>query len=291
VFWVLKAAGVQLDGQKTGSNGNQGTFNDPFATIDYAIGRCTADRGDVIFVKPGHTETISAAAGIAADVAGIAIVGLGNYNSRPTITLDTATTATFTISAANITLYNLLFKPNFADIVTAINVTAKGATIAYVDFLDTAVDMNVLTPIKATSTVDNNADGLTVENCKWFSPDAASLEFIEINADLENLVINDNQVVTLGTASPLFLTAGTKINRGLSVKRNYLQNANTANDLAYDNGGATNSGIIAHNRIGHSDVTTAHVLGAVAGARFFDNLSVSTDALSGFVLPAIDVDS
>jgi hypothetical protein len=31
-------------------------------------------------------------------------------------------------------------------------------------------------------------------------------------------------------------------------------------------------------------------MGAVGGCGFFDNLSSSTDAVSGFVLPAIDVD-
>ena len=53
-----------------------------------------------------------------------------------------------------------------------------------------------------------------------------------------------------------------------------------------------NNGIIAHNRIGHADVTGAHDLGIEGlGCRLFDNLSVSTDDLSGFVLPALDVDS
>ena len=59
------------------------------------------------------------------------------------------------------------------------------------------------------------------------------------------------------------------------------------NDTASPN----NSGIIAHNRVGHADTTTTITMGAVGGCRFFDNLNVSTDALSGFVLPAIDVDN
>ena len=290
VFWVLRAAGAVTQGNKTGSNGNDGSFNAPFATLDYAIGKCTANRGDVIMVKPGHTETISTATALALDVAGVAVVGLGVYNSRPTFTLDTATTAELAITAANVSLVNFVIKSNFADIVRAVSTTKAGTSLVGIDFLDTAVDMNVLTPIKAIGGTDNDNDGLSVTNCKWFSPDAASVEFVEITANLENLVIENNQVVTGGTASPLFLVAGTKITRGMSVKWNYLQNANTAGDLAFDNGGSTNSGIIAHNRIGHADVTGAHVLGAVAGARFFDNLSVSTDALSGFVLPAIDVD-
>jgi hypothetical protein len=77
VFWVSNATTLQV-GEKGGSDGNKGTFNAPFGTIDYAIGQCTAGRGDVIFVKPGHAETISAAGSIACDVAGVAIVGLGS---------------------------------------------------------------------------------------------------------------------------------------------------------------------------------------------------------------------
>ena len=59
------------------STGNDGSIRRPFATIDYAVGRCSANVGDVIYVMPGHTETVSAAAGINLDVAGISVIGLG----------------------------------------------------------------------------------------------------------------------------------------------------------------------------------------------------------------------
>jgi len=66
----------------------------------------------------------------------------------------------------------------------------------------------------------------------------------------------------------------------------------TANELLLNNDQSDNTGIIAHNRVGHADVTGAHDLGIDGlGCRLFDNLSVSTDSLSGFVLPAIDADS
>ena len=64
VYWVVNA----------GSNGNKGTKQQPYQTIDYAIGRCTAGAGDLIIGKEGHTETISAAAGISLDVAGVKII-------------------------------------------------------------------------------------------------------------------------------------------------------------------------------------------------------------------------
>ena len=48
IFWVDSG---------TGSNGNKGTFNKPFATVDYAISQCTANNDDQVHVKAGHAET------------------------------------------------------------------------------------------------------------------------------------------------------------------------------------------------------------------------------------------
>src|SRR5688572_2883165 len=62
----------------TGSNSNDGSSPDsPMATLDAAIGLCTASKGDTIYVMPGHAETIAAADGFDADVAGVSIVGIG----------------------------------------------------------------------------------------------------------------------------------------------------------------------------------------------------------------------
>ena len=99
VFWVNNS-GVLAKGGVGGSDGNDGSYRRPFATIDYAIGKCTASRGDIIAVMPGHEEDIDAAAGIALDVAGVAIIGLGSAALRPKITFS-ATASTMTVTAAN----------------------------------------------------------------------------------------------------------------------------------------------------------------------------------------------
>ena len=70
-----------------------------------------------------------------------------------------------------------------------------------------------------------------------------------------------------------------------------MQHAMTAGDLLIDNDTTANTGIIAHNRCRHADVTTSHSLIDCDGVGLFDNLSTSVDTASGFVLPAIDVDS
>jgi hypothetical protein len=283
VYWVNSA---------TGSDGNKGTRDRPFATIDYAIGRCTANNGDIIMVMPNHAETITGAGGITADVAGITIVGLGTFNQRPRFLMDGATTVSFVISAADVTVQNLVFAAGHADIVTCFGITAAGAALLDLEFVNNVVDENFLTPIKATSTTDNNADGLKVIGCRWLSADAASVEFIEVNADLFGLVVKGNTVVHEGTASPLILFATGKDMQYGDVQWNFLSHKMTANELLINIDTTANSGIIAHNRVGHADVTTTHDLGIDGlGCRLFDNLSTSTDSVSGFVLPAIDANS
>ena len=186
VFWVDSGSG---------SNGFKGTHDRPFGTIDYAIGRCTASNGDIIFVKPGHAETISAAGGIDMDVAGVAIVGLGRGTLRPTITLGTAATADFDIAAANCMVHNLRFVANFADIVKIIDVTATDAHIDSCEFVEGGADLNWLDVIDASG-ADNTADGLTVTNCRAMGVDAGCDSFIEITGDIDRLTVQDNYVVS-----------------------------------------------------------------------------------------------
>jgi hypothetical protein len=92
----------------TGESTNSGTSpTDALTTIDAAINKCTASVGDVIYVMPGHAETI-AAAGIDVDVIGLSIIGLGKGDNRPTITFN-ATTSDADIDADDIYISGLRF--------------------------------------------------------------------------------------------------------------------------------------------------------------------------------------
>lgn len=112
-----------------GSNGNEGTLESPYATIDYAIGKCTASRGDTIVVLPGHTETVTAAAGIALDVAGVNIIGIGEGSIRPTVNFTTAVGASFAVTAANCLVKNILFLGGFDALTNPISVAAADFTL------------------------------------------------------------------------------------------------------------------------------------------------------------------
>lgn len=145
VFWVGNNS-TKLEGEKdaadTNLNGKGGTFLQPFSTIDYAIGQCVADRGDIIYVRPGHSSTISAAAGIALDVAGVSIVGLGSGSKRASVNY-TATAGTFTISAANCSIHNMLFTGDIDAVVSMIVVSAADCLINECELRDVTGQMTL----------------------------------------------------------------------------------------------------------------------------------------------------
>ena len=99
--------------------------NLPFATLDYAIGRCTASANDVIYVMPGHNEGGTAADLFDVDVAGVTIIGLGEGALRPRFDFDD-TDVTVAIGAASVTLKNLTFLPSASAVVSGIIIEAAG---------------------------------------------------------------------------------------------------------------------------------------------------------------------
>lgn len=282
IFYVNSAA-------SNASNNNDGKSPDyPLATLDGAIGKCTANNGDKIVVMANHAETITGAGGITADVAGVTIIGIGTYNQRPRFLMDAGTAVTFLISAADVTVQNLVFAAGHADIVTCFNITGVGATLLDLDFVENVATENFLTPIKATGAA-NTADGLTIIGCRNLTVDAAAVEFLEVTDDLAFLTMRGNiHYATGGTAAPLILSAGAKNLTFVDIGYNLVQNANTANDLFIDNGGATNSGFIYNNYVGNLDVTGAQTFGAATGIQFFENLSTSTSTETGALAQAAD---
>jgi len=139
IFWVNGSTVKAVDAVD-GSDSNSGDYHHPLATIDAAIGKCTANRGDIIMVMPGHTETVSAASGVDQDVAGVSVIGLGVGSLRPTINY-TATTSTWTMAAANCSMYNLLHTGGIDAVVSPIVVSAADCTIADCELRDVTGQM------------------------------------------------------------------------------------------------------------------------------------------------------
>jgi hypothetical protein len=291
VFWVNNSSVLPTDGI-AGSNGNPGNYLKPFSTIDYAIGKCKASRGDIICVMPGHAETISSATALAADVAGVAIVGLGQGSLRPTLTLDTATTATIGVSAANISFKNLIITANFADIVAAFTVTAANCVIEDCFIKATATNMNFLNVVD-TNTTDNSADGLTILNCDWIEPDLATLSLVNLDSTTDRMRIEGNYVhlgVNNNKAALVTIATGKIVTRLKMFKnRVYRLNTDTATGaILLHTDGSTNTGIVAENFAQHADTAAELLITASSGLGVFDNKASGVAGASGYLLPAAD---
>lgn len=291
VFWV-NGSSVLAPGGVGGSDGNKGTYQAPFATIDKGISSCTASRGDIVLVMPGHTETISSATALAADVAGVAVVGLGAGTLRPTITLDTATTTTIAVSAANVTFKNIIFTANFADIAELFTPTAVNLHCEDCKFTATATNMNFV-EIADTGTTDNEADGLSFLRCEWIEPDTATTSLVNVDADVDRLSVVDC-VFDLGINGVLSVIAEvasgkdlTNVNiRGNTCTR--LVTASAVGLITFVDTTTTNTGVIAGNQWNHRDEAGELLVTAGTNIGFFDNKATAVIDKSGYLLPAAD---
>lgn len=183
VFFAGSAAGSSW---AAGSNGLNGEKETPFASVDYAIGQCIANNDDVIYVLPGHAETISGAAGIAADIAGISIIGLGNGIKRPIITFS-ATGSTFAISANNVTVRNIQFQNAIDSLVSGISITASSARIQDCIFTSPTSTNDALMWILTTAA----ATDLVIQDCDFRQNHAGPTECIRlVGADRAKILRN-----------------------------------------------------------------------------------------------------
>lgn len=136
-----------------GDSANGGTSPDnAMATIDQAINKATASEGDIIYVLPGHAETITAA-GIDCDKIGLTIQGLGIGSNRPTITFS-ATTSDVDIDAAAITIKNLRFVSDVDSLEKFIDVNSAYFEMTDCEFV-TSSGKEAVSFIDLATTVDN----------------------------------------------------------------------------------------------------------------------------------------
>ena len=112
------------------------SFEKPLATIDYAIGLCTAAERSVILVAPGHNDPLGDAQ-IDFDVSDITVIGIGEGSNKPTINFDHANSSV-DIGANNIHLINLRFLPSITDVLIGVDIETliTGTILEKCDFAE-----------------------------------------------------------------------------------------------------------------------------------------------------------
>jgi len=147
VYWVDNS--VQLNPQaRAGSDGNRGTYLDPFATLKFALTQTMPGRGDIVVVGAGHLESISSATTLLLTSSDVAILGMGSGASRPTFLFTTAATANIPVTGSGLSIQNCLFLCNFADVASVFTGISASVTasIASTTMTVTAVGSGTLYP-------------------------------------------------------------------------------------------------------------------------------------------------
>lgn len=138
----------------------------PFATLNGAVAAATASNGDVIVVLPKHAETITAAAGVAITKAGLTIVGVGFGRQRPVFTFTTSTSASFDVTAADTTIFNVVLVNGIDAQLAMINLTAADFSIFNSEFQTNAAATGTVAGILTAAT----ATRMRVEGCNFLGP-------------------------------------------------------------------------------------------------------------------------
>lgn len=268
----------------TGSNGNDGLSpGAPLATMAYAIGLCSANKGDLIIVMPGHAETISAAGGITVNKAGVSIIGLGNGTNRPTISFS-ATAATFAISAANVTIANLRVTSTVDEVVKMFHVTAAYCTLDNIEHFETATFQTIQFLLTTAA-----ADYLTVQNCYHYQATAAAAAQLWIQlVGVDNArILNNTFILALQNgATCAVINATTAVVNCLIANNVILQTGGTTQVSAILLVAAS-TGFVVDNRVVAAVTNLAGIV-ALASAYGAENYALNTANKSGIIDPVAD---
>lgn len=242
-MWSLFPGRVVWVDSNFGSDSNRGTFDRPYATIGGAQTGLAATSGtisggtgltgawDTILCKPGHSETVTAAAGINLSQAGLRVIGLGTERSKmPTINFTTATTATLKISAADVWFSGFLLTCGIASQATMLDIVATGAMVTGNIFSEGTQTGLSFVNVGAVTATANIADRTHIINNVFQNPTAGNMNhavcFTTVHDQCEvgnnvirgnfalsgihnitgnvctNMLIHDNDVTNLTAAKP-----------------------------------------------------------------------------------------
>jgi len=256
----------------------------PFATLDYAIGKCTASNGDVIYVMPGHAETTSTAGTelFDLDVAGVSVIGLGTGDLRPTFTLAVGD-ATVVMGAASCTLENIRIIGNITDLVAGLEIeaAADGCTVRNCYFADSGTALDMLIAIAVTA----DADRLLFEGNHFvITTGGEATNAVKFAGGCDSLIFRNNVLVGdwKGTDGAVGLAGAASTN--ILVHDNLIVNQDASVGLCMDLHASTTGGVF-RNMAAGSKGNTETISGGEA-AHFGENYGNDAVATTGILTPS-----
>jgi len=254
----------------------------PFLTLDFAVGYCTDNNGDVIYLMPGHAETIATVTALTLDKAGVRVLGLGSGYSMPTFTLS-AEASTVNITAANCHVENIKLYSTYTGGLTigiTVGALADGLVLKNVIMEESLNTTEFLTGISIAAACNH----VTIDGLKYYGIAGGSDVSAIVFAGASNFSIVKNCEI-YGDFSGAAIDALGAASILMTFYNNVIHNVDGSAGLLISTE-ATTTGIMA-NCSGYS--ATNDVSFAGAGMAFFE--CYTTNALGahqGRLLPVAD---
>jgi len=277
-----------------GSNSYRGT--DPkhaFSTLNYAVSKCEANKGDVIIMQPWHAETIQdtgTASGATTDEcvfdkAGIKVIGLGWGLLKPTFTLEGAVDAALVVlaGATNVMLKNFIVKANLANIAAGITLSATSGGTVLEDLVlrdGNAADKELVLGVSVAA----DCDDIAIRRCVFITvPSGGCANAILLAGGSDRCEIVDN--IAQGTYSAGTVLASAAESNEMIIARNIFTNQG-ALALGLN---ASCTGILAKNFLA-GNTSIAAALTGIDAMWPFENYVTGEDNKSGLIDPGADGD-
>lgn len=254
----------------------------PLATLDYAVGLCTANQGDVILLAPGHAETLTASVTCTIDVAGVTIIGLGVGSLQPTFTLGTDATATISVTAANCRIENIKVISDVADQAVGITVAAggDGFTMRRCYLTDGAAAKELVIGVSLAA----GCDRALIEDCEFYTtPAGGCASAIKMVGASDRTVIRNN--IMLGDYSVACIDGATAAGTLITIDGNLMQNIDATAGLTVDLHASTTGAVTRNMSHGGKNNTRPLVS---AGCFNAGNLSTTALTEGGGIDPAVE---
>lgn len=274
VFYVDSVAGTDAAGY--GDKPSRA-----YDSINYAVGQCVANNGDVVVVLEAHQEVVTTAptgshttAGeLNLDVAGVRVVGLGSGLAVPEIAVGTATSASVRINANSVWIENLRFTGNLDNITTVL--TVNGVTDCVLERLSYR---DVTGQCAKFLNAANNSDRLRITTFRHIGDAAAGSTHSCTFDGCDDLIFEDFYIVgNFSTAAVGFITtASLRVTvRSANGRPSQVWNQNSADVCFVDTitGSTGNFSGPLHLRLTDN---AANITEAITGATFslFDDILV-----------------
>lgn len=268
VWYVDSGSGADTLGNDYGKS-----WSKPFASLEYAINRCTAGQGDVIYVMPSHNEGITTAAEIDFDIDGIFVIGIGVGDDKPTIDFDAAA-ASVAVGADNVTIRNIRFRTSYNAVTVGLDIEDGSCNTQVIGcefgWAETATDEFAIS--LRTGDASNE---ILVENCIFNAGGQAAVEAILFNKDTDHTILRGNYIT--GTYSTAPIAGATTASTNLLIEKNHFYTGGSADTF---NLVAASTGIVSDNYITMNAASAANALD-IGNCVSIQNYLIADDDVGG----------